>query len=56
MAVPGREESRVLMNFDGSFEQLMTLAHELGHAFHNECQTGLEMLRRGSPMTLSRNG
>jgi len=53
MPVPGVEESRVLANFDGSFEQLMTLAHELGHAFHNDCQRGLEMLRRGSPSTLA---
>jgi oligoendopeptidase F len=53
MSVPGIDESRILANFDGSFEQLMTLAHELGHAWHNECQTGLPMLRRGSPSTLA---
>jgi oligoendopeptidase F len=53
MSVPGIDESRILANYDGSFEQLMTLAHELGHAWHNECQTGLPMLRRGSPSTLA---
>ncbi len=53
MPVPGREESRILANFDGSFEQLSTLAHELGHGFHNHCQRGLPMLRRGSPATLA---
>lgn len=53
MSVPGIEESRILANYDGSFEQLMTLAHELGHAWHNECQRGLPMLRRGSPATLA---
>jgi pepF/M3 family oligoendopeptidase len=53
MPVPGREESRILANFDGSFEQVSTLAHELGHGFHNHCQKGLEMLRRGSPSTLA---
>lgn len=53
MGVVGVEESRILANFDGSFEQLMTLAHELGHGFHNHCQKGLEPLRRGSPMTLA---
>ncbi|MDX1962719.1 MAG: M3 family oligoendopeptidase [Pirellulales bacterium] len=53
MPVPGVEESRILANYDGSFEQLMTLAHELGHGYHNECQKGLEMPRRGSPATLA---
>ena len=28
-------ESRILTNFDGSFSDVVTLAHELGHAFHN---------------------
>ena len=27
--------SRVMMNFDGSHDSVSTLAHELGHAFHN---------------------
>jgi len=53
MSVPGIDESRILANYDGSFEQLMTLAHELGHAWHNECQRGLPILRRGSPSTLA---
>jgi len=53
MGVLGVEESRILANFDGSFEQLMTLAHELGHGFHNHCQIGLEPLRRGAPSTLA---
>ena len=30
-------QSRILTNFDGSFSDLVTLAHELGHAFHNQC-------------------
>ena len=30
-------ESRILTNFDGSFSAIITLAHELGHAFHNLC-------------------
>ncbi len=29
------KQSRVLTNFDGSFSDIVTLAHELGHAFHN---------------------
>lgn len=31
----GHNQSRVLTNFDGSFSDIVTLAHELGHAFHN---------------------
>ena len=30
-------ESRILTNFDGQFTDVVTLAHELGHAFHNLC-------------------
>ena len=30
-------ESRILTNFDGMFTDIVTLAHELGHAFHNQC-------------------
>lgn len=53
MEVLGTDESRILANFDGSFEQTSTLAHELGHGYHNHCQRGLEPLRRGSPMGLA---
>ena len=28
-------QSRILTNFDGTYSDLVTLAHELGHAFHN---------------------
>ncbi len=30
-------ESRILTNFCGSFSDVVTLAHELGHAYHNLC-------------------
>jgi oligoendopeptidase F len=53
MGVPGVEESRVLCNFDGSLDQVSTVAHELGHAFHNECLAGKTMLQRSTPMTLA---
>lgn len=33
--VPCLGESRVLTNFDGQMGDVVTLAHELGHAFHN---------------------
>jgi len=53
MGMPGVEESRVLCNFDGSLDQVSTVAHELGHAFHNECLAGKSMLQRKTPMTLA---
>ncbi len=53
MRVAGVEESRVLCNFDGSLDQVSTVAHELGHAFHNECQVGKTMLQKTTPMTLA---
>ena len=31
------QESRILTNYDGMFTDVVTLAHELGHAFHNQC-------------------
>ena len=30
-------ESRILTNFCGTFSDVVTLAHELGHAYHNLC-------------------
>lgn len=34
--VPSAHESRVLTNFTGVFGDVVTLAHELGHAFHDQ--------------------
>ena len=55
MEVPGVRESRILINFDGSEDQVATLAHELGHAFHNECayKAGKTVLQQQTPMTLA---
>ena len=55
MEVQGLQESRILANFDGSFDQVSTLAHELGHAFHNECayQANKTILQQLTPMTLA---
>jgi pepF/M3 family oligoendopeptidase len=46
-------ESRVLMNFDGSFTAVSTLAHELGHAYHNVTLAKRTALQRGLPSTLA---
>ncbi|HYI26075.1 MAG TPA: M3 family metallopeptidase, partial [Thermomicrobiales bacterium] len=50
----GLEESRVLLNFTPAFDGVSTLAHELGHAYHNLCQVDTPVLQRMStPMTLA---
>jgi pepF/M3 family oligoendopeptidase len=53
MRIPSVEESRILVNFDGSFDQVSTIAHELGHAYHIECQRGKSYLQYLTPMTLA---
>ena len=53
MGVPAVEESRILCNYDGSLDQVSTIAHELGHAFHNECLKGKPELQTITPMTLA---
>ena len=34
--IPAIKESRILTNFTGAFGDMITLSHELGHAFHGE--------------------
>ena len=52
--LPVREgESRVLLNFDGSFDSVQTLAHELGHAYHNTNLGERTPLQRQTPMALA---
>ena len=34
---PKTEESRIFMTYKGTPHNVATLAHELGHAYHNEC-------------------
>lgn len=47
------EQSRVLTNFTGSLGDVSTLAHELGHAWHNKCMNGLPLVMREAPMPLA---
>jgi oligoendopeptidase F len=46
-------ESRVLCNFDGTFDALSTVAHELGHAWHHELVKDLPRGLSLYPMTLA---
>jgi pepF/M3 family oligoendopeptidase len=54
-SVPKQKESRVLCNFDGTLDQVSTIAHELGHGFHNDCafRAGKTELQQFTPMTLA---
>lgn len=47
------EESRILTNFDGMFTDVVTLAHELGHAFHNQCIFPHRVLNRDYSMPVA---
>jgi len=46
-------ESRILANFDGSFSNMTTLAHELGHAFHGDCLKEEHVLNSGYTMPIA---
>ncbi|MBR4080802.1 MAG: M3 family oligoendopeptidase [Clostridia bacterium] len=47
------DRSLVMTNFQGSFSDVSTLAHELGHAWHNRCMAGLSPLVADAPMPLA---
>ena len=47
------DESRILANYTPAYDAVSTLAHELGHAYHNLNEAGLTVLQRGTPMTLA---
>ncbi len=50
---PAARQPRVLCNFDGSYSALITIAHELGHAWHYETIKDMPMLLSQYPMTLA---
>lgn len=50
---PLKKESRIFLNFDGSFDSLFTLAHELGHAYHDSVISELPLSWQRYPMTLA---
>lgn len=50
---PAAKQPRVLCNFDGSYSSLITIAHELGHAWHYETIKDLPTLLSQYPMTLA---
>ncbi|MGI2326905.1 M3 family oligoendopeptidase [Planococcus sp. YIM B11945] len=46
-------ESRIFMTFDGSMTSLLTLTHELGHAFHNYAMNSVNGLNRNYPLSMA---
>ncbi len=53
ISIPKTAESRILANFDESYDSVATLAHELGHAYHGAVLAQLPALQRAYPMTLA---
>lgn len=51
--VPCLKQSRILTNFDGSFSAVGTLAHELGHAYHNLQIENERVLNQDYPMPVA---
>ncbi|MFC4425666.1 M3 family oligoendopeptidase [Deinococcus navajonensis] len=47
------DASRILMNHSPSLDSVSTLAHELGHGFHNLLKAPRTPLQRETPMTLA---
>jgi pepF/M3 family oligoendopeptidase len=53
ISFPLAGESRILCNFDGSFDGVATVAHELGHAYHHHVLKDAPAVHRDYPMTLA---
>lgn len=49
----GGNASRIFMNYTPAFTSVSTLAHELGHAYHNDCLAERSLYQRDLPMTLA---
>ncbi|WBW98406.1 M3 family oligoendopeptidase [Oceanirhabdus sp. W0125-5] len=47
------KQSRILSNFNGSFSNVTTLAHELGHGYHGKCLVDEISLNSHYPMPIA---
>ncbi len=52
-SLPVAGQSRIFMTYSGSFSELATLAHELGHAWHGWVLKEKPIMARHYPMTLA---
>lgn len=53
MNLPAIGESRIMANFSGSFSNMTTLAHELGHAYHGLNLKDESILNTSYPMPIA---
>lgn len=51
--LPDSEQSRIFMTFSGTSDNVSTLAHELGHAFHSSVMRDLPALNRRYAMNVA---
>ncbi len=51
--IPQIKESRIMLNFSGSFSCLSTTAHELGHGYHGQCLSNEQLLNTNYPMPIA---
>lgn len=51
--IPSLKQSRILLNYTESFQAVVTMAHELGHAFHNDCLKDESFLNLNTPPQLA---
>lgn len=47
------KQSRIMANFSGSFSNVTTLAHELGHGYHGHCLKDESILNSRYPMPIA---
>jgi pepF/M3 family oligoendopeptidase len=46
-------ECRIMLNYGDNLSDVITMAHELGHGFHDQCLNGESVLNIDSPMPLA---
>ena len=52
-SLPLLKQSRIFMTFSGNYNEMMTLAHELGHAYHSYVLNNRDYFARSYPMNLA---
>ncbi|MEE9441618.1 MAG: M3 family oligoendopeptidase [candidate division Zixibacteria bacterium] len=51
--LPLKKQSRIFMTFSGNYEEIMTLAHEIGHAYHSYVLYEQPYFARNYPFNLA---
>lgn len=52
-AIHSIKQSRILTNFSATFNDVLTIAHELGHAYHDSCLYNETALNSSYPMPIA---